>query len=143
MVGLPAPPGEERERNPNRTIQDGFDRTAVSAVAAPADDNQRVALADERPDVLQRILPSAKTGIFQPALKAAAAGSILIVCMNSNRILIRFFGEKAVPSLRSWMITFIKISFLKKLHPFFGTILNKSVCLDYIACSIKRQSVFN
>ena len=87
MMGLPASPGEERERTPNCTIQDGFDRTAVSSVTAPADDDQRVTQANERSNVLQRVLHNAKAGVLQPALKAPLTGRILIVRVNDNRIL--------------------------------------------------------
>lgn len=84
MVRLTASPGEKRKRIPNRTIQDGFDRTAVSSIAAPADDDQRITLANERTNVLQSVLHGTKTGVLQPTLKAAVAGGILIVRMNDN-----------------------------------------------------------
>lgn len=41
--------------------------------------------------MLQGVLHDAKSGVFQPALKAAAAGSILIICMDDSGILIRCF----------------------------------------------------
>ena len=84
-------PSKEREGIPNCAIQNGFDRTAVSSVTALADNNQRVTLANERSNVLQRVLHDAKTGILQPALETALAGSILVVCIQDNRILTRFF----------------------------------------------------
>ena len=62
VVGLTATPSEKRERIPNRTIQDGFDRTAVSPITASADDNQRITLTNERSNVLMAVISGSDVG---------------------------------------------------------------------------------